>query len=143
MDIDTVETENEDNNAQEEKSEFQTISDNNHPKHTFVIAIEKIEGKPFSCAFCDKIFLEEKYLDAHVLMMHEGHIAEQNIRTTPFNSQIKNKEKPFSCSYCEYKSYKLGNLKGYERTYTGDKPFICSTCGKTFSEEKEERKERN
>lgn len=42
------------------------------------------------------------------------------------------KYKKFSCSVCSYTSFQMGDLKKHIRVHTGDRPFICNTCGRTF-----------
>ena len=39
-----------------------------------------------------------------------------------------NREKPYSCSHCDYKCSTSGALKTHERIHTGAKPFSCSHC---------------
>ena len=36
--------------------------------------------------------------------------------------------KPFSCSQCNYKCSDSGTLKRHERIHNGDKPFSCPLC---------------
>ncbi|GLH13356.1 GL14493 [Gryllus bimaculatus] len=41
--------------------------------------------------------------------------------------------KPFQCSICEKSFSILGNLHRHVGTHTGNKPFQCSVCEKSFS----------
>jgi uncharacterized Zn-finger protein len=37
-------------------------------------------------------------------------------------------EKPFKCSFCEFRSAQIGNLRIHERRHTGDKRYPCPYC---------------
>ncbi|XP_075768901.1 uncharacterized protein LOC142821543 [Pelodiscus sinensis] len=43
-------------------------------------------------------------------------------------------EKPFSCSDCGKSFSDRSNFVSHRRTHTGEKPFSCSDCGKSFSD---------
>ena len=38
------------------------------------------------------------------------------------------------CPFCAYKTKSSANLKKHLRTHTGEKPFVCSQCGRAFSQ---------
>ncbi len=34
-------------------------------------------------------------------------------------------EKPYKCSYCDYRAAQQGNMRIHEGRHTGDRPFLC------------------
>ena len=49
------------------------------------------------------------------------------------DSRFSSGEKPFSCSWCEKRFGRKGDLKRHIDSHTGEKPFSCSVCRKCFT----------
>jgi uncharacterized C2H2 Zn-finger protein len=43
-------------------------------------------------------------------------------------------EKPFQCAICEKTFSRSSDLTSHKRTHTGDKPYSCGVCEKSFSQ---------
>ncbi|CAL4108322.1 unnamed protein product [Meganyctiphanes norvegica] len=70
-----------------------------------------------ACNICGQIFKTMKILTAHKSIVHSD-------------------TRPFQCPYenCNFNFKTKGSLVRHERRHTGQRPFVCSKCGRSFRE---------
>ncbi|XP_054710121.1 gastrula zinc finger protein XlCGF8.2DB-like [Uloborus diversus] len=103
--------------------------------------------RPFSCDICGKKFTQKHNLMSHVV----SHNKEQpfickvcgkgtwincadiysvsNVNIPDVNKTVRS----YSCKKCPYQTHEKTNISRHVRTHTGERPFVCPTCGKLFS----------
>ncbi|KAM7292519.1 gastrula zinc finger protein XlCGF26.1-like [Ixodes scapularis] len=48
----------------------------------------------------------------------------------------------FQCTYCSYSTNYQTNLNNHVRVHTGERPFVCKYCNRTFSRNEHLKKHR-
>lgn len=102
-------------------------------------------GKSFTCDVCGKKFSAARFMTQHRREQHEegekrrikcdlcdfSSLGVRNLRKhvkTMHNDNVP----VFKCSYCSTTSKSKGNIIVHEKIHTGDCPFKCDVCSKTF-----------
>ena len=67
----------------------------------------------FQCSFCAQRFPLQQTLNAHVMARHTH-------------------ERPHACHMCDYRCRTVAVLQDHLRKHSGDRPFTCSSCERTF-----------
>lgn len=71
--------------------------------------------KPYQCWYCGQSFNDSGFLKWHIQVHHSS----ENGKT-------------FQCDKCEKAFYTISTLKIHYRLHTGERPFACKLCDKTF-----------
>jgi len=102
-------------------------------------------GRSFTCDVCGKKFSAARFMTQHRREQHEeGEKRRIKCDLCDFSSlgvrnlrkhikTMHNENVPvFKCSYCSTTSKSKGNIIVHEKIHTGDCPFKCDVCSKTF-----------
>jgi len=104
--------------------------------------------KPFLCDECSHRSSCQSHLKRHKLVCHSGDLLKTFIceicsKAFATNERLKihisrehTKNKIFNCDQCSYETAHQTSMKDHKMTHTGECPFVCHICSKSFKTKK-------
>lgn len=93
----------------------------------------------YYCKVCGEVFEQECVMNAHLERGHNAsytnmfyeEASEDPIKITD-NEEVKSDKARFKCRHCDKTFTALSSVRQHASIHTGEKPYACKVCGKTF-----------
>ncbi|XP_066983037.1 zinc finger protein 91-like [Macrobrachium rosenbergii] len=85
------------------------------------LSAAEADKKAHICTVCGKEYKKKGHLERHSLRHSEGN-----------SSGISGISKLHKCPHCDYQASRIGNIKKHMLTHSGERPFNCHLCEKSF-----------
>lgn len=93
----------------------------------------------YTCKMCNRFFQHDRLYISHIRrcgIKEICHVCGKHINRSGIKSHMRRHtgEKPFSCEYCNKTFPFPYDLRVHIRVHTKERPYVCSFCGKGFTQ---------